>query len=1097
MPGSGAKAVAPAKVVVKLAAKGSQQVPLGPPVGITVGNRDRPAVQRDVADAAVEWEDSTSEVDHQYSRDFNKATSGLPLGRPVLPRDASGLSVKETLHTRLGREGFTLKSKKGVVEKKGKSRASTHADLPLPPSFPRRVVVPPSRVQNRSTVIEMEDDDGESDTGLNQPGELVQPVVRPTIQHGCWGYITVPSAFGAPAYWTAHNGAAAVGYGDQPAVQYNQEWGHWWANGVNAEGESRGQVFVSSTPREGGLWVCRDGVMHWVPTMIPVQQHAMPTTAPMVTTSGHEASRGSEVDSIKPLSALAVPRTVPLETSVTVQPVAAKVPSAQKFVAPIVLPIRSNSGPPPQSSSSESEDESDHEARSEAPWGNVTIIPAFAPGENVEWLPMTVQVGEVAARNLISEEAFFRLATFTDFQLASWRFRQGVEPFLFAFRQQASGSVYNEFPVYLAPQLLSDFEMHTVQFRMWSEVAVADVTGSRERKRPAARDPSPTRSVRAAREPSPARSVIAQRESIPVGTTGVTRVEERNMALPLATVPVSRVGLFSARVSASNFPEPRPQPAKWVPVNGVALGDRQFTLVSLDMVGRLMPIMCLADAVLEGRRLFTVELDGVPRGSTEAWSCAIEVRVDVEGSIGDPEVDFLFNAVLSAKLEREFPDWLVTDEVEAARQPESRNTTSNGRGFGGSESGQPGVAPTSFKNEHQTRDMSEQETMWDSTATQYLGVNNDVSKLSFSAATGLTQEALSMAQEARLAQLMVFANTESTEQRSVFRKGFKLAVKLGIPMVMPNFASKRQYADNYQLDRCKPEHGCGNGGLSKPFLTRLCQRVVASLGNGLDLTPAEGSQCLYLFRRSLVDKTIADSFDNADMAGTIGMGMPGDWNRSMSWYLQRYNNVNVENALVDKAKLNYQLQGQSIDDWVSKMEMMVQAISVPKRDSMIAPVLGALLRPGWLQNEMQRYRSDILEGDEEVTFAAYMRKLAHKSASDPGLLSRPRQFLDNKPEKVSRLFRPPRAAEAAPGIRAGFIQTRVKARVSAVSVGPADAGTAAPVICNQCHQPGHVAFKCPQRAAGRGRGQPAGRGALAGQVGGAVRPGEGRGRGSG
>ena len=645
--------------------------------------------------------------------------------------------------------------------------------------------------------------------------------------------------------------------------------------------------------------------------------------------------------------------------------------------------------------------------------------------------------------------------------------------------------------------------MISKQYARWLTEGLAHAaTDSVTRKRPAGDAPVPSRNAKTA-------AVGVEHAQHPSYDKGDQAAAAPRGGWAEAAMVVTKGREMSAAIHRANYLQPEAGAALFVTVRKLALGAQEKSYVSKRMFRRMRTAEALPAGVLTGQRSFAIDFLAVPEGEMVDRQLYLPVWLDVHGEVGDKTIDFLFNGRMSEVSEKYFPGWFVTDdEEEDNHEGYFSDEEEEVRGPSGAVGDkQSSMGPGSAKPGRRQDDASEGRgdmrggvpSPLDMLGSQpSLDLNNSKWVQGVTSMSGVSMS--DAERESRIAQAMHYAPTVSVEQRAAYKRGLTLAVALGIPIVVPGFETDRQCADHYALDRRTKENGEGKPGMTKPFLTRICQSVVPQLGAGVSLSEHEGNQCLYFLRRNLTTQKLKDEFDNVDMEGDIGIGTGGDWNRAIAWYVLAHNNKNVENAMVAKALLNYQLQGQTVEEWIVKESTLLQAVSRERRDQQIAPTINTLLQPGWLYNSMQEYKCSF-DGDEDMTYSGFMRTLKHKAANDTtnrgrGASDRERS---SRAERVhTERFRTPRTERNQLAVTAHkFVPRRQTVSMAAMSVTP----LGPPPVCSHCHVVGHLASVCHQKAAGRGRGapamrgQPAGRGAQVVRGGGAVRP-VGRGRGS-
>jgi len=315
----------------------------------------------------------------------------------------------------------------------------------------------------------------------------------------------------------------------------------------------------------------------------------------------------------------------------------------------------------------------------------------------------------------------------------------------------------------------------------------------------------------------------------------------------------------------------------------------------------------------------------------------------------------------------------------------------------------------------------------------------------------------------RLEEVLVYAPTTSPSDKASYERGIRVAVRpdMNVPLVRQGFTSERKLSRLADIWKCPKEGGMCDSQMSDLLLRRIVEHVVPELDAGEDLTPAEGKLAAQLFRRSLPSEFIS-AFNNADSQRLFSIGVPGDWNRIVGWYMNKYNNSGSENAQITKALACVQRPEESAQDWADRMDSIVQSVSEASKDQRVAVNLAELLRVGWLQGHMS-----VISGKAEqrvnqpLTYREFMTELKAMAVQDPEWKAKLRHGAGQVTQPQTKTQREPRDRfrnKRTPAERAAFAQVRaVEVRENGGKGGEGG------IVCRLCHMTGHKAFECKDR----------------------------------
>jgi hypothetical protein len=299
-----------------------------------------------------------------------------------------------------------------------------------------------------------------------------------------------------------------------------------------------------------------------------------------------------------------------------------------------------------------------------------------------------------------------------------------------------------------------------------------------------------------------------------------------------------------------------------------------------------------------------------------------------------------------------------------------------------------------------------------------------------------------------------FADDMQVDDRVQYLQGLDIAQDFqggSIPMVAAGYISdvpESQLMSAKDIDRATAVTGAGRPEHTRLFLTRCILKVRPGPLPPY-LSAAEGSLALRMMKRSLDKGSKAEQqFDTDDSRGLFVVGSAGDWNCCATAYLTKNNDPQYIQSLAYEARSLKQTSQQSIEQYLTLLEIKLQSVPDAVKTAQVAPGLLENLLPGTLRT---------------MAAAFVAERRVNNNLTFVGLCKHLRNLAPSLPKDVAAEVVKPVAEVAVPaGRRRGQWEKQV-AGVAAVAATPAGppAGGVFRGVCHQCQKEGHRKTECP------------------------------------
>ena len=732
---------------------------------------------------------------------------------------------------------------------------------------------------------------------------------------------------------------------------------------------------------------------------------------------------------------------------------------------------------------------------------------AHKRGKEFVWLPASIQYDPLCGgRNYLHHRAFHHLCVQLNVNPLRDAFQDGKEPSPFVFRLAPGGGVEVDCVVYLhhheaeAEFLIGDADTLEALRRLMESADLDDVLRLRGAGAASGGDGSSRKlSSDGSAEEEPEFTGRSLGEAS--GRQQGARARAGRSREPVFKVVSLASGVLEAAVDVNDLVllAGKVQKEKYCSVRQLASGQEEGSYISLAFFEKLRGKSSMNLEFVSGKKPFGVNF-AVKKGKSSVQRFWVICSVDVRGEyIKEGQCDLLLGTSVAESFQQVLGDvWdsgsgssderrhSKKDEAGSGKarggKSESRSSGHDsgrgdsgraggrhGSGGGGDDSGDDsdddgGDAGSASDREDSGDGRSSSE---DSESDSEVEVRTK-KVLASDRRRGLSKSGLPWGVSIkRMRDVLYYAPTTCKPDRADYTRGINKAVseEFRTPLVRHGFTTKRRLSKRHYLTKCPREAGMTKASMSKLLLRRIVELAVPDLGSGVDLSGEEGKLCATLFRRMIpLASTFEDQFNNAEGAEIFAIGTDGDWNRIVGWYLNIFNNVNVEDAQVSLALECRQKRSETVEDWILRMNTLLTAVPREVKDKRIARELGMLLQPGWVQNNMQTYVSnELTKIGGELTYAGYMQKAASMAPGDPDRLAAAKlaargliTIRTDRPQGDRRMV-----DQRVGGLRSRFKRTREEraafAQVQAVVVREEAAGG---IVCRKCHLTGHVAADC-------------------------------------
>ena len=302
--------------------------------------------------------------------------------------------------------------------------------------------------------------------------------------------------------------------------------------------------------------------------------------------------------------------------------------------------------------------------------------------------------------------------------------------------------------------------------------------------------------------------------------------------------------------------------------------------------------------------------------------------------------------------------------------------------------------------------------------------------------------------------LACFADDMQPDDRVQYLQGLDIAQDFqggSIPMVVAGYVSdvpETQLMSAKDIDRATAVTGAGRPEHTRLFLTR-CILKVRPGPLPTYLSAAEGSLALRMMKRSLEKGSKAEQqFDTDDSRGLFVVGSAGDWNCFGTAYLTKNNDPQYIQSLAYEARSLKQTAQQSIEQYLTLLEIKLQSVPDAVKTAQVAPGLLENLLPSTLRTMAAAYVAE-RRVNNNLTFV--------------GLCKHLRNLAPSLPKEVAAVTTPVAEVAVPGGGRRDRWHNKQVAGVAAVVATPSGppAGGAFRGVCHQCQKEGHRKTECP------------------------------------